>query len=77
MNRTEKAVVRISAEQSGLDIKKITGDTNKHDLGFDSLDEIEFIMAIEDEFDLMIPDAHAERLDDVRAVIDYVESEMR
>jgi acyl carrier protein len=68
----EKNVLRLIGEQVGLDDKKLTGDDTKEDLGFDSLDDIELIIALEEQFDIEIPDAHAEKLNTVRNVIDYV-----
>lgn len=68
----EKNVLRVISDQSGFEVKKLTGDLTGYDLGFDSLDDIELIMAIEEQFDIEIPDADAERLKTVRDVIDYV-----
>ncbi len=44
------------------------------DLGADSLDQVELVMALEDEFDLEIPDEDAEKLKSVKDVIEYVTS---
>ena len=71
----EKNVLRLISEQSGFSVKKLGGDQTAFDLGFDSLDYVELIMAIEEQFDMRIPDAHAERLVTVRNVIDYVVTE--
>ena len=50
-------VKEIIADELGFDIEKITLETNiQDDLGADSLDAVELIMSIEDEFDIMIPD---------------------
>ena len=47
------------------------------DLGADSLDTVELIMALEEEFDLEIPDEDAENLTTVKAVIDYIEEKLK
>jgi acyl carrier protein len=46
--------------------------STKQSLGMDSLDEIECVMAIEDEFDIHIKDVDAEKFDSVLSVVDYV-----
>ena len=51
---------------------EIDGDSTVDSLGLDSLDEVEFIMAIEDTFDLEIPDSFAESFECVQDVIAYV-----
>ena len=68
----EKNVLRLIGEQAGESEKNLTGDCDRWKLGFDSLDDIELIMALEEQFDIEIPDAEAERLKCVRDVIDYV-----
>ena len=74
----QKKVLRLISEQCGLSVKEIESNqlTTKKEFGFDSIDEVEFIMALEDEFDLMIPDAEAERLKDIQDVVSYVTSEL-
>jgi len=47
------------------------------DLGADSLDTVELIMALEEEFDLEIPDEDTEKLTTVKAVIDYIEEKIK
>ena len=66
----------IIEEQLGItDSEKITMETDlEEDLGADSLDAVEIIMAIEDEFDLEIPDHVAEELKTVTEIITYLES---
>lgn len=71
----EKNVLRLISEQSGFPVDEIEGDDNVLDLDMDSLDKVELIMHTEDQFDIEIPDAHAERLKTVRDIIDYVTSE--
>jgi len=47
------------------------------DLGADSLDIVELVMGIEEEFDILIPDAHAERITTVKNAIDYIVENVR
>ncbi|HHX92565.1 MAG TPA: acyl carrier protein [Clostridiales bacterium] len=64
----------IIAEQLGVDKDDITMNTNMmKDLEADSLDAVEVIMAIEDEFELEIPDEQAEQFQLVSALVKYVE----
>ena len=62
------------AEQLDADAESITLDTNiADDLGADSLDVVELLMAIEDEFEVEIPDEEIENLKTVGAVVDYIQ----
>ena len=58
----------------GMPKGSVTIDSTTESLGMDSLDAIECIMAIEDEFDLEIPDEEAEKITTVQSAIDYVEN---
>lgn len=76
-NRTQSSVEdrvrQIIVEQVGIDSSEVTRDAHfVNDLGLDSLDSIEVIMAIEEEFDLEIPDDKAEEMQIVSQVFDYV-----
>ena len=63
----------IIAEQLNCDGETIGLDTSfKDDLGADSLDLFELVMALEEEFDTEIPDEEAEKITTVQAAIDYV-----
>lgn len=65
----------IIAEQLGVEEDAITMDTNlMKDLEADSLDAVEIIMAIEDEFDIEIPDEDAEKFQTVADIVSYVEA---
>jgi len=66
----------IIEEQLGIkDEKQITLETNlEQDLGADSLDAVEIIMAVEDAFDIEIPDNIAEELKNVSEIVAYLES---
>ena len=64
----------IIVEQLGVDGDDITMDTNlTRDLEADSLDAVEIIMAIEDEFDIEIPDEEAEQFQLISNLVKYVE----
>ena len=62
----------IVAEQLGVEEVEITMETSFEDLNADSLDIVELIMAMEEEFDLEIPDEDAEKLTTVGAAVAYI-----
>ncbi|MFY9177041.1 MAG: acyl carrier protein [Caldicoprobacterales bacterium] len=65
----------IIAEQLGIEADEITMESSFiDDLGADSLDIVELIMALEEEFDMEIPDEDAEKISTVGDVIDYINS---
>lgn len=68
-------VKKIIADQLGMDEDDITPDASFiDDLGADSLDIVELIMAFEEEFDLEIPDEDAEKIKTVQDVVDYIKN---
>lgn len=70
---TEK-VREIVAEQLGVDIEEVTPEASfVDDLGADSLDTVELVMALEEEFGLEIPDEDAEKISTVQDAIKYIE----
>ena len=65
----------IVADQLGVDEDQVTEDASFiYDLGADSLDTVELIMAFEEEFDVEIPDEDAQKIKTVKDVIEYIES---
>ncbi|WP_125153765.1 acyl carrier protein [Clostridium rectalis] len=65
----------IISEQLGLDPEEISMESSFiDDLGADSLDIVELIMALETEFDLEIPDEDAEKISTVGDVVEYIKS---
>lgn len=64
-----KAIV---VEQLGVDEDEVTMETTFESLNADSLDVVELVMALEEEFGLEIPDEDAEKLVTVKAAVDYV-----
>jgi len=66
-------VRKIIAEQLGIEEDEITMESSFiDDLGADSLDIVELIMALEEEFDLEIPDSEAEKITTVGDVVEYI-----
>lgn len=64
----------IVVEQLGVDAEQVVPEANfVEDLGADSLDTVELIMAFEEEFDIEIPDTDAEKIKTVQDVMDYIE----
>lgn len=73
MSATDKRVKEIVAEQLGVDESQVTNEASfMDDLGADSLDTVELVMALEEEFDLEIPDEDAEKIQSVQDAIDYI-----
>ncbi len=67
-------VIDIVAEQLGVDRDKVSPETSfVNDLGADSLDTVELVMELEEEFDINIPDDAAEKIQTVGQAIDYIE----
>jgi acyl carrier protein len=64
----------IVAEQLGVAREQVTRESSIiHDLGADSLDQVELVMELEEEFDISIPDDVAEKIDTVGQAIDQIE----
>ena len=65
----------IVVDQLGVDEDQVTEDTSfVDDLGADSLDTVELIMAFEEEFDIEIPDEDAQKIKTVKDVMEYIEA---
>ena len=76
MGTIEQRVIEIVSEQLGVDKEKITTDTSfVNDLGADSLDTVELVMELEEEFDISIPDEAAEKIQKVGEAVAFIESE--
>ncbi|MCG8671458.1 MAG: acyl carrier protein [Pseudomonadales bacterium] len=75
MSNVEERVKKIVAEQLGVKLEEVTNDASfVEDLGADSLDTVELVMALEEEFETEIPDEEAEKITKVQEAIDYVNS---
>lgn len=73
MSNIEERVKKIVAEQLGVKIEEVTNSASfVDDLGADSLDTVELVMALEEEFETEIPDEQAEKITTVQEAIDYV-----
>lgn len=69
----EDKVKRIIVDQLGVDEAEVTPEASFiEDLGADSLDTVELVMALEEEFDIEIPDEHAEKIVTVKDAIEYI-----
>ncbi len=74
MSSTQERVIKMVAEQLGVKEEDVKPDSSfVEDLGADSLDTVELIMALEEEFDTEIPDEEAEKLASVQDAISYIE----
>ncbi len=70
---TFERVQKIVAEQLGVDAAEVVPGANfANDLGADSLDTVELVMALEEEFDIEIPDDAAEKMMTVKEAVDYI-----
>ena len=73
MSGIEERVKKIVIEQLGVDEAEVVNDAHFiDDLGADSLDTVELVMALEEEFECDIPDEEAENITTVQQAIDYV-----
>lgn len=74
MSNTEERVKKIVMEQLGVNEEQVTADASfVDDLGADSLDTVELVMALEEEFDMEIPDEEAEKITTVRQAIEFID----
>ena len=75
MSSTQERVQRIVWEQLGVSEEEVTTTASFiDDLGADSLDTVELVMAFEEEFEIEIPDEEAEKIATVQDAISYIES---
>ena len=75
MSNVEERVKKIVVEQLGVKADEVTNEASfVDDLGADSLDTVELVMALEEEFETEIPDEEAENITTVQQAIDYVTS---
>ena len=73
MSTVEQQVKAIVAEQLGVKLEQVTNTASfVDDLGAESLDTVELVMALEEEFETEIPDEDAEKITTVQQAIDYV-----
>ena len=73
MENVEQRVKKIVAEQLGVNEAEIKNESSfVDDLGADSLDTVELVMAFEEAFDIEIPDEDAEKIRTVQDAVDYI-----
>ncbi len=73
MSSIEERVKKIVVEQLGASEDEVTSDASFiDDLGADSLDTVELVMALEEEFETEIPDEQAENITTVKQAVDYI-----
>ena len=78
MSDIEQRVKKIIAEQLGVEEAQVTNEKAfVADLGADSLDTVELVMALEDEFEMEIPDEQAEKITTVQQAIDYATAHVK
>jgi acyl carrier protein len=77
MSTVEERVKKIVVEQLGVNENEVTPSSSfVDDLGADSLDTVELVMALEEEFGCEIPDEQAEKISTVQQAIDYINSQL-
>lgn len=75
---TQNKVKKIIVEQLGIKEEEVTPDASfQEDLGADSLDTVELVMALEEEFGIEIPDEDAEKAKTVNNVVVYIEGKLK
>lgn len=78
MASVEERVKEIIMEQLGVEADEVTPEASFiEDLGADSLDTVELVMAFEEEFDIEIPDEDAEKITTVRDATNYIAGHIR
>ena len=77
MSKVEERVKKIVVEQLGVKEEEVTIEASfVDDLGADSLDTVELVMALEEEFKTEIPDEEAENITTVQQAVDYINANM-
>ena len=78
MENIELRVKKIVAEQLGVNDADVKNDSSfVNDLGADSLDTVELVMALEEEFETEIPDEEAEKITTVQQATDFIKSNLK
>lgn len=78
MSSVEERVKKIVVEQLGVNENEVKAEASfVDDLGADSLDTVELVMALEEEFDCEIPDEEAEKITTVQQAIDYINAHLK
>ena len=78
MSTIEERVKKIVVEQLGVKEDEVTPNASfVDDLGADSLDTVELVMALEEEFETEIPDEEAEKITTVQQAVDYIAAHVK
>lgn len=78
MENLEQKVKEIIADRLGVDPEEVTPEASfVEDLGADSLDTVELVMALEEEFGIEIPDEDAEKIQTVGDAIEYIQKQLQ
>ena len=78
MSDIAERVKKIVVEHLGVDADKVTDNASFiDDLGADSLDTVELVMALEEEFECEIPDEEAEKITTVQQAVDYIKAHVK
>jgi acyl carrier protein len=78
MENIEQRVKKIVAEQLGVNETDVKSESSfVNDLGADSLDTVELVMALEEEFETEIPDEEAEKIATVQQAVDYIKGHVK
>jgi acyl carrier protein len=78
MENIEQRVKKIVAEQLGVNEADVKNESSfVNDLGADSLDTVELVMALEEEFETEIPDEEAEKITTVQQAINYIQANQK
>jgi acyl carrier protein len=75
---TEERIIQIVCDNLGVNKEQVTRNTSfQEDIGADSLDIVELVMELEEEFEITIPDEEAEKIKTVGQAIDYIENKIK
>lgn len=78
MSDTENRVIKLVAEHLDIDPSKVKKESKfQDDLGADSLDQVEMVMRIEEEFGIDIPDENAEKIVKVSDAIEFIDNQLK
>ena len=77
-DKIQERVIQIVCDNLGVNKEQVTRSTSfTEDVGADSLDIVELVMELEEEFEITIPDEEAEKIKTVGEAIDYIEAEIK
>ncbi len=77
MNELEQEIIDTIAEEGAIDKSEIKLDSNLYDLGIDSLSSLEILVALEDKYDIRIPQNRLKNVNSVREIIRVVSSQLK